>query len=397
VPDGTPLELRAVRSTERYRPVIEDPIDAVAEAAKAAGRLFDEAAARLAGLVGLVAGGVALCAAQWMLWAANGYSMRWMLAGAVGAAVVLAGMWSAARRYRSEDAAAAWAVLWVASAAVVGQAIPVSQRTAAPGLAHLMVSLVGAGVAAVCALVITRKHLGVISAAASLAAVLAVVCGVAEYTELAPSAIAAGVLIAGLTGLQLAPTAALSLARISLPKVPADGQTIPVDAAMSATEIESLRMRARRAVQMSSGFIVSAVVITAASTIWAMDPQSYHAKAELGMAICVAVVLVTWGRTMSNGIQAFSMFAGATAVILGCACRVLIADPTGWQPIVVLTVVAAAMVGLVLVAVVVTPRGVNPIVGRAVEWSAVVALTVVYPLCAWVTGIFGVLRDLRLG
>jgi len=395
--DGTPLELRAVRSTERYRPVTEDVIDAVAQSAAAAGRLFDATAARLAGLAGLVVGGVALCAAQWMLWAANGYSMSWMLGGVAGAVVALVGVWSAARRYQADDAAAAWAVLWVVSAAVVGQVIPVSQRTSAPGVAHLMVSLVGVGAAAVCALAITRKHLAAISAVASLCAALAVVCAVIEYTGLAPSAIAAGVLIAGLTGLQLAPKAARSLARISLPKVPADGETINVDAELSATELETLRVRARRAVQMSSGLIICAVAITAAATVWTMDPRSYHAKAELGIAICVAIVLVTWGRTMSNAIQAFSMFAGAAVVILGCGYRLLVARPSGWQPIAVLTVVAAVIVALVLIAVVVTPRGVNPIVGRAVEWLSVVALTVVYPLCAWVTGVFAVLRDLRIG
>lgn len=395
--DGTPLELRAVRSTERYRPVTEDVIEAVAEAAAAVRRPFDQAAARTAGLIGLVLGGVALCVAQWMLWAVNKYSTWWMLVGVTAAAVALTGMWSAARRYRADDAASAWAVLWVVSAAVGGQAIPVSQRTGAPGIAHLMVSLVGVGAAAMVALVITRKHLALITAVASLAAVGAAVCAVIAYTELAPSAIAAGVLVAGLLGLQLADKAALSLARISVPKVPAVGEKITVAAELSAAELASLRVRANRAVQMCSGFIVCAVIVIAAATVWTVDPRSYHAKVEVVIAILVAIILVTWGRTLSDGIQAFSMFAGAAVVILGCAFRLLIDHPRGWAPIVVLTVVCAALVALVLVAVVVTPRGINPIVGRAIEWLSFVALTMVYPLCAWITGVFAVLRDLKIG
>ena len=52
VDDGAILELRLVAPTERYRPVIEDVVDAVAAAAAANTRPFDAEAARTAGLVG---------------------------------------------------------------------------------------------------------------------------------------------------------------------------------------------------------------------------------------------------------------------------------------------------------------------------------------------------------
>lgn len=397
VADGTALELRAVKSTERYRPVIEDVIDAVADAASSAGRPFDESAARLAGLVGLSVGGVALCAGQWRGWAASGHAWWWLAIGVILACIAFVGTWSAARRYEAADAAAAWGVIWVVAAGVVGQAIPVSQRTGSLGFAHVMVSAVGVGAAAIGVLIITRRHLAVVSAVVSIAAVVAAISAVGQYTELEPSAIAAGVLIAGLIGLQLGPRTAAGLARITLPRIPAENEPIEVGGEISDHELATVRLRSQRAVQMTSGFIVASALIVALSTVWTVDPRSYHWVVELVIAACVAIVLVTWGRTLSNGTQAFALLAAATIVIIGSAARLLEAWPTGFKPALVIGVVAAAITLLVIVAVVVTPRGVNPRIKRLVEILGVMALVAAYPLAAWVTGIFGVLRDLAIG
>jgi len=397
VTDGTALELRAVRSTERYRPVIEDVIDAVADAASSAGRPFDESAARLAGLVGLSVGGVSLCIGQWRGWAASGHAWWWLVIGLVGAVIAFVGTWSAARRYEANDAATAWAVVFVSASAVVGQAIPVSQRTGSLGMAHVMVSAVAVGAAAIGVLLITRRHLAIVSAVVSIAATVAVISAVGQYTELQPSAIAAGVLIAGLIGLQMGPRTAASLARIALPKVPAENEPIEVGGEISDQELATVRLRSQRAVQMTTGFVVAAALIVALATVWTVDPASYHWIVELVIAVCVVVVLITWGRTLSNGVQAFSLLAAATIVILGSSARLLGAWPTGWKPAIVIGVVAVAMTVLVIVAVVVTPRGVNPRIKRLVEILGVMALVAAYPLAAWVTGIFGVLRDLAIG
>ncbi|EUA24919.1 transcriptional regulator, Fis family domain protein [Mycobacterium xenopi 4042] len=68
--------------TERYRPVIEDVVDAVAAAAPSRPPSTRRSAPRR--LAALVAGGLALCAAQWRLWAVNGYSWRRPSAGSSG-------------------------------------------------------------------------------------------------------------------------------------------------------------------------------------------------------------------------------------------------------------------------------------------------------------------------
>ena len=118
--DGGLLHLTVVTPTERYRPVTEDVVDAVAASDDRNSRQFDSAAVRLAGLVGLVAGGLFLCAAQWQMWAANHLSVMWAAIGTVGGVVALIGLWSAASRYRAPDAAAAWTVVWLAAVAAVG-------------------------------------------------------------------------------------------------------------------------------------------------------------------------------------------------------------------------------------------------------------------------------------
>ena len=148
---------------------------------------------------------------------------------------------------------------------------------------------------------------------------------------------------------------------------------------------------------MTTGLVVASALTTAAAAVWTMDPHSYHYKIEIVIVSCVAIILVIWGRTMSNALQAFSMLAGAAVVIVGSAARLLLSWNDGWKPAVVLAVVVGSIVVLVTIAVVVTPRGVNPRVARLIELFGWMALVTVYPLAAWVTGIFAVLRDLRIG
>lgn len=396
--DGSILELRSVAATERYRPVIEDVVDAVSEAASAAARPFDDAAARLAGLAALVTGGLALCAGQWALWAVNGFSWPWLLVGLVGAVVALVGMTSAALRYRAPDAATAWSVIWLVAAAAIGQAVPVSERTHTPGAAHLLIAAVGVAAAAVYALLITRQHLATYSAITAAAMSLAAVCAVVEYTDMKPATVAAGALLVGLVGLLQVPRTALVLARITLPPVPAPGQEdLDVGAGVSFDELATLRTRSYRAVQLTSGLMVATVATVAVAAGWLLDPHSYYIKQMIAINVCVVLVLVIRGRTMPNRIQAFAMFTGAAAVIIAAATKMLAAAPDGTTPIVVMATVAAATTALVLIAIAVAPRSVNPRIGRWVQWLGNGAMGLAFPLCIWVMGIYAAIRDMSLG
>jgi type VII secretion integral membrane protein EccD len=397
VVDGAVLELRVVSATERYRPVIEDVIDAVAAAATEAATPFDADAARRAGLVGLTVGGLALCAAQWGLWVAARYPWTWAAAGAVGALVALVGMWSAARRYRASDAATAWSVVWLAAVTCLAQLVPVSARTGTPGLAHLMIAAVAVAAGAVCVLLITGSHLGAYSAVSAAAATVALVCAVLQYTELAPSSVAAGTLALGLVALSAVPRAALSLARISLPRLPAAGQEVEIGADIGDTEMDSLRRRARRAVQLTSGLMVAAVLVVTVAAAWVLDPASYYHWTQLGIVACTVAILVLRGRTMADRVQSYAMFAGAGVIILAAGVRLLTAWPRGTTPLIVVLVLVAVYAALVVLAVVVAPRSLPETLTNWVQRIEVVAVAVVVPLCVWVTGVFGAIRDVTFG
>ncbi|WP_084020451.1 type VII secretion integral membrane protein EccD [Mycobacterium avium] len=393
VADGAVLELRVVASTERYRPVIEDVVDAVAAAAAEAATPFDTAAARRAGLAALVAGGLALCAAQWRLWAVNGYSWPATLGGVVVAVVALIGMWSAATRYRAGDAAAAWSVIWIAAVGCLAQVVPVSQRTGLPGLAHLLVAAVAVGAAALCALWITGAHPAAYSATTATAAAAALLSALLQYTSLAPSSVAAGTLALGLVGLSSVPRAALTLARISLPRLPAPGQEVEVSGDISDTEMESLRIRARRAVQLTSGLMVAAVIVVTGAAVCVLDPHSYYRWLQVGIVACTVIILVLRGRTLSDRIQAYAMFAGAGVITIAAAARLLIAWPTGQGPLIVVLVVAVLTAVLVLGAVVGAARPLPETLSDWVQRLELAALAVVIPLCVWVTGAFAAIRE----
>jgi type VII secretion integral membrane protein EccD len=397
IPDGGALELRVVASTERYRPVIEDVIDAVAAAAAEIAKPLTTESVRRAGLAALVVGGLALCGGQWTLWVTNGYRLAWMGAGVAGAVVALVGTWSAARRYRARDAATAWAAVWLVSVTSLAEVVPVSQRTGSPGLAHLLVAAVSVCAAAVCALWITGEHPAAFSAVAASSAVLAIVSAVLQYTDLAPSALAAVVLALSLVGVYLVPGTALSLARISLPPVPAVTDKDPVTVDVGDTELAVLWIRARRAVHLSAGLTVAAIGVVSAAAVWVFDPHSYYRWQQIGIVWCTAIFLVLRGRTLPDRIQSYAMFTGAAVIIIAAAAKLLAAWPTGWRPIVVLAVVAAITVAAVLAAVVVAPRRVPEDLKARVERLEQVAVVIAIPLCVWVTGVFAAIRNVSFG
>jgi len=394
VDDGAILELRLVAPTERYRPIIEDVVDAVAAAASANTRPFDADAARSAGLVGLAVGGAALCAGQWGAWAASGYRWFAALAGIVLALAALGAMWSAAKRYRAEDAAAAWSVVWIAWATCLAQVIPVSVRTGRPGLAHVVVAAVAVAAAALVALWVTVRHTSAYSAVVATALAGAVSVGVVQYGGVAASSVAAGALAFGLVGLSAAPRMATMLAQITLPRIPAPGQEVDNAADLSDAEMDLLQRRAQRAVALTLGLTSAAVIVICAAAAFVIDPHSHHRWIQIGIVLCALVVLVVTGRMLPDRRLSFAMFTGAGVVLAISVARLLIGWPQGAAPAVVLLVAAALIAAAVLSALVVVRRSVPETVTNWIDRLRLIALAVAIPLCVWATGLFGAIRDI---
>jgi len=394
IDDGAILELRMVAPTERYRPVIEDVVDAVAAAAADNTRPFDAAAARRSGLAALAGGGAALCAGQWGAWAASGYHLLAAIAGIVLAVAALGALWSAAHRYRAADAAAAWSVVWIAWASCLAQVVPVSVRTGRPGLAHLVVAAVAVAAAALVALWITRRHTAAYSAVTATALVTAIAVAIVQYGSASASAVAAGVLAFGLVGLSAAPRAATTLAQISLPQIPAPGQPDDVTADITDTEMALLQTRARRAVQLTLGLTVAAVIVICVAAAFVIDPQSPHRWIEIGAVLCTVLVLVLTGRMLPDRRLSYAMFTGAGVVLAISAARLVIGLPDGATPALVLLVAASLVAVAVIGGLVVVNRSIPETLSNWISRIRLIALAAAIPLCIWSTGLFGAIRDI---
>jgi hypothetical protein len=362
---------------------------------------FDTGAARRGGLLGLVVGGLFLCAAQWQLWATNDLSVMWALVGTVGAIVALIGMWSAANRYRAPDAAMAWAVVWLAGIAAAGQWIPVAPHTHSPGLPHLAAAAVAVCAGALCALLITRAHLGVFSAIAASAGVVASVAVVEQATNVATSAIAAGVEVVGLIALSAMPRVALELARISLLPVSGVGRNTYATSEFTDATLVTLQTRIRRAMTLRSALTPVAAGTVAVAAAWTVDPHSRHVPVEIGIVACTVLILLLRGRTVADRAQAYAMSAGAAVTTFTPAARLILAWPTGWRPLLVMSVVAVALAIFVISAVVVSPRSATstllPAAQRLAGQAQAIATVFGIMLCVWVTGVFGFIRNVTIG
>jgi hypothetical protein len=362
---------------------------------------FDTFAARRAGLLALVVGGLFLCAAQWQLWATNGLSTLWALIGAAGAVAALVGMWSAANRYHAPDAAMAWAVVWLGAIAAAGQWIPLSPRANSPGLPHLAPAALAVCVGALCALLVTRRHLGVFSAITVIAGVVAVVAVVAQYTSVATSAIAAGVEVVGLIALSAMPRVALELAQILQLPVARIGRKAYATMEFTDAALFALEARIARAATMQSVLTPVASGIVAVAAVWTLDPHSRYVPVEIGIVTCIVSILVFRGRTMADRRQAYATCVAAAVATFGSAARLIVAWPTGWRPLVVMSVLAVGLAVFVIGTVVVPRRPVGPmllpIAQRLAQQIEAIAIVLAILLCVWVSGVFGLIRNVTFG
>jgi type VII secretion integral membrane protein EccD len=331
------------------------------------------------------------------MWAANHLSVVWAAVGTVGGVAALIGLWVAARRYRSPDAAAAWTVVWLAAAAAVGQWSPVPGQAHSPGLLNLAAAAAGVCAGAVCALMITRAHLGVFSAIAVGAGVVATVAVMLRLTNLAQSALAAGLLITGLIALSAMPQLVQQLARISPRRLLAVGEDIGAAREFTDGVLAKLQDRARRAVQLRSSLTILTAGVVAAAAVWTLDPHSGLLPVEIGIVACTALILALRGRMMTDRTQAYALFAAAAATIFVSAGRLILAWPTGWRPAVVFGVVALTTATWVICALVASARPMTPVLLHWAKRVEEVGIVLVIPLCVWVSGTFAVIRNLAMG
>ena len=412
VVDGALLTLVSVSRTERYRPLVEDVIDAIAVLDESPE--FDRAALnRFVGLaIPIVAAVVSVLAV--LSWSRTGHSWWWTLALGVLGVGLLIGSALARNRYHSlgtSESLLAAALAPLAGAAALAVPLPIGiDGLGAPNLA---------GAAAVVLLVVLatrggpRKRAEVSSfmAVAAVAVTIAAVAYGYGWQEWVP----AGAIAFGMIVVTNAAKLTVAVARIALPPIPAPGETVANDELLDpvstteASDDESptwqaiiasvpesaarLTERSHLSKQLLVGFLTAGAAVLAAGAI-AVVVQGHFFVHSLIVAALVATLCAFRSRLYAERWCAWALLAATVVISTGVAIRLSVWHPdSAW--LVLSIYVAGAIVALILIGATEGVRRVSPVTKRILELLDGAAIAAVIPLLLWITGVYDVLRNIR--
>lgn len=397
--DGELLVLRSVTAKE-LPALFDDVIDAVAQLSA------DEMhgwSARSARAMGLGAGLVAVLGALALLLAHKGGGVLGgivpLVAGLVAAgAAVLAG-----RRYPEQRLIVIMVGLY-GTLLLGGSAALLTPGS--PGAPHLLFGAVATLTAATAIYVGAEAGALVTAALAPCAVVLTVAAAVAMIWDIAIPDIAAGVMLAGLILITLAPRLAVGFAELPVPPVPTAGAAIdPADheprptiediGAIGATALPSaagLEQRARAANQFQSGMQIAAAILTSAGVLLTADPFGDHRWQPITLAAVVAVVLCLRGRAYADLVQAGVLIGAGTLTGFTLLAALSFAEPDLYlvgPGLVILAGFAAVGFGVI------GPGAeVSPVTRRVIELVEYLLIVVIVPLTLWVLDLYSAARNI---
>ncbi|MGB8402835.1 MAG: type VII secretion integral membrane protein EccD [Mycobacterium sp.] len=413
VVDGALLTLVSVSRTERYRPLVEDVIDAIAVLDESPE--FDRPALnRFVGLaiplMTLIVAGTAL----WV-WSQSGHGWWWIAALGLLGVGVLAGSFAAHSRYQNIDLAES---LLVASlpllAGAAALAVPLPRGVNGLGAPQL------AGASAVVLLIVLATRGGPrkrAEASAFLAVVATAVTAAAiAYGYGGQSWVPAGAIALGLIVVTNAAKLTVAVARIALPPIPAPGEVVsneelldPVAASSNVTDEESatwraiidsvpssaarLTERSTLARQLLVGFLSAGVLVLTLGAI-AVVQQGHFFIHSLIVAALVTVVCGFRSRLYAERWCGWALVAATVAIPTGVMVRLCLWNPNG-AALVLALYVAAALVALVMVGATDGVRRVSPVTKRILELFDGAAIAAVIPLLLWIGGVYDLIRNIR--
>lgn len=281
-----------------------------------------------------------------------------------------------------------------------------------PGAPHLFIAALVTAVLAWGVFAATHRHCAIVSAVVTVATVTGAVAGLAMFVHPPMQRMGMGVLVGLLVLLTLAPTLALSAARIRPPHFGSitgrdlfrrsDG--IPVDAVVPVDDDAddladpditpsgaAVALAARRANGVLRG-ICAAVAVILPVAVWAtlMPGQPYGAAAAL-LAGLFVLIFISRARAFTDQRQAVALVCGAAAAVCAAVARYVIDDGRGYSPAalafgaLILVTFAAAGLGAALL---VPATRFTPLVRMVTEWVELVAIVAALPLAAWIGGLF---------
>jgi type VII secretion integral membrane protein EccD len=412
VVDGSLLTLVSASRTERYRPLVEDVIDAIAVLDESPE--YDRAALdRFIG-VAIPALTLPVTVVAMLAWWATGRSWFWALAIGIVGIGVLVGAFVAKRFYQNpqfSECLLVTAYLLIAAAAAM--AVPLPRGVHSLGAPQLA----GAATAVLFVTLLTRggprkRHelasFIVITAIAVIAAAIAFGYG---YQHWVP----AGAIAFGLFILTNAAKLTVAVARIALPPIPVPGETVdneelldPVTA-QDATNDETptwqaiiasvpasatrLTERSKLAKQLLVGYVTAGTLILAAGAISVVVHGHFFVH-SLVVAGLITVICGFRSRLYADRWCAWALLAATVVIPTG-----LTAELSLWYPryawLFLASYLAIAVVALIMVGAMAQVRRVSPVMKRILELIDGAMIAAIIPMLLWITGVYDMVRNIR--
>lgn len=412
VVDGSLLTLVSVSRTERYRPLVEDVIDAMAVLDESPE--FDRSALnRFVGLaIPIVAAVVSIIGL--VSWSKTGHGWWWTLALGLLGVGLLVGSMVARNRYDNLNTSESLLVAALAPlAAAAALAVPLPAGINGLGAPNV------AGAGAVILLIVfatrggPRKRAEVASFLA--VAAVAVTAAAVAYGYGWQAWVPAGAIAFGMIVVTNAAKLTVAVARIALPPIPAPGETVANDELLDpvstndASDEESptwqaiiasvpesavrLTERSHLAKQLLVGFLSAGASVLAAGAITVVV-QGHFFVHSLIVAGLVTTVCGFRSRLYAERWCAWALLAATIVIPTGVMVRLSVWYPdTAW--LVLSIYVAGVVIALILVGATEGVRRVSPVTKRILELLDGAAIAAVIPLLLWIAGVYDVLRNIR--
>jgi len=410
--DGSLLTLVAVSHSERYRPLVEDVIDAIAVVDNSPE--FDRSA--LNRFIGAAFPAVALAVTiiAVLAWRSTGHSPWWMLALGLAGLAVLVASWAAQRFYQRTNfseslLAAAMPLIAVAVALVV----PRPQGSDAFGAPQL-----AAGAAAVLFLMLLtrggprrRIELATFTAVAAIAVTAAAIAYGYGWQRWVPAA----AIVFGLFNVTNAAKLTVLIARIALPPIPAPGESVDNEELLEAVageeidaeqkgqtwqaimasvpaSAEQFAERSRLAKQLLIGFVTAGSLVFAAGVIAVVERGHFFVH-SLVVAGLVTVACGFRSRLYAERWCAWSLLAAAVAIPIGIAAKLCHWFPSNAWLILTIYLVVLLIVLLIVAATAKVGR-LSPVSKRILELFDGAIVASIVPMLLWITGVYDTVRNI---
>jgi type VII secretion integral membrane protein EccD len=417
VVDGDVLILREIHSDEVFRPVVEDPADAMSEFNAAKYPAFSAQASHVLGLIALVAGSMLLAGLLLSAWWSTSSLVWWLppatvLTLAAGTGAVVAQRRGATGLSYALGLAAlpvAFTMGWVSVPAYGGVH---GHWTAA----HISAAIFTLAAASLAVWWLTGVGHTVHTALIALAVAGAAAAAARTFTPFDSRQIAAVAVLVGALLIVTAEPMALVMARVRPPTLPPPGEdidrneleeagmTVEVfddDTGLRSVELSDtsedtlLERAARLSHKYLTGLYIAAAIIVAVSAITVIRPGTHYFYGEVALAVITVLVLGLRARSLTaNRVWVVVFFLAAFVVAAGTALVAVLGTANPIAQISVIGGVAAAVVLSGLAALRLPGAKISELMTRRIENIEFLLIMVGPPLIVWITGAYSAIRNL---